>query len=94
MLRTRRYMSRYCSDQFLEENSIMAKKAHSANIVLQYGERSVSYDELVQNMKNKWTYDYGRKVGDIKSMELYVKPEEGRVYYVINEGEESGSFDL
>ena len=57
-----------------------AKKSSKANIVLQYGDRSISYDELVQNMKNKWIYD--------------VKPEEDRVYYVINESEENGSFGL
>ena len=70
------------------------KKAAASNVVLQYGDKSVSYEELVQNMKNKWTYDYGRNVSEIKSMELYVKPEEDRVYYVVNDGEESGSFGL
>ncbi len=71
-----------------------AKKSSKANIVLQYGDRSISYDELIQNMKNKWTYDYKKQVSDLKDMELYVKPEEDRVYYVINEGEENGSFGL
>ena len=71
-----------------------AKKGSKANIVLQYGDRSISYDELVQNMKNKWIYDYKREIYDLKEMELYVKPEEDRVYYVINESEENGSFGL
>ena len=71
-----------------------AAKKSETKVILQYGEKSVTYDEIVQNMKNKWTYDYGRKIGEIKSMELYVKPEEDKVYYVINEGEESGDFTL
>ena len=71
-----------------------AKKSSKANIVLQYGDRSISYDELVQNMKNKWIYDYEREISELKEMELYVKPEEDRVYYVINESEENGSFGL
>lgn len=71
-----------------------AKKSSKANIVLQYGDRSISYDELVQNMKNKWIYDYKREISDLKEMELYVKPEEDRIYYVINESEENGSFGL
>ncbi|MBF1019474.1 MAG: hypothetical protein HXK90_08475, partial [Lachnospiraceae bacterium] len=49
-----------------------AKKGSKANIVLQYGDRSISYDELVQNMKNKWIYDYKREISDLKEMELYV----------------------
>ena len=71
-----------------------AAKKTETKVILQYGEKSITYDEIVQNMKNKWTYDYGRKIGEIKSMELYVKPEEDKVYYVINEGEESGDFTL
>ena len=77
-----------------EEGKMAAAKKTETKVILQYGEKSVTYDEIIQNMKNKWTYDYGRKIGEIKSMELYVKPEEDKVYYVINEGEESGDFTL
>lgn len=35
----------------------------------------------------------GHKSSSIKSLELYVKPEEGKVYYVINK-DENGSVDL
>ena len=71
----------------------MAAKKSDTRIFLQYGDKTVAYDDVVQNMKNKWTYDYGKKISDIKSMELYIKPEEDKVYYVIN-GEESGDFGL
>ncbi|MBR0163471.1 MAG: hypothetical protein IJQ12_02230 [Lachnospiraceae bacterium] len=71
----------------------MAAKKSDTKITLQYGDKTVTYDEIVQNMKNKWTYDYGKKISEIHSMELYVKPEEDKVYYVIN-GEESGDFGL
>lgn len=63
------------------------------DIILQYGDKSVSYDEILQNAKNVWAYDLNNKVSDIKSMELYIKPEEDRVYYVIND-KEAGSFIL
>ena len=33
-----------------------------------------------------WTKS-GGKVGDIKSVDLYIKPEESAVYYVINKTE-------
>ena len=32
----------------------------------------------------------GKKVADIKSIDLYIKPEEGAVYYVVN-GTDTGS---
>ena len=72
----------------------MATKKNKQNVVLQYGSKSVSYDELVVRMKEKWTRDYGKKVSELKSIELYVKPEEDKVYYVINDGEETGDFAL
>ncbi len=62
-----------------------AKAAVKNNIVLQYGDKSVSYDEIAQDAKNVWVYDLGHKESEITSMDLYVKPEEDRVYYVINE---------
>lgn len=71
-----------------------AKKAKGAQIVLQYGGKSLSYDEIAKMMHDKWTGEFGRKESEIKSLSLYVKPEEERVYYVVNDGEETGSFDI
>ena len=51
--------------------------------------------KLLQGQKKVWV-DAGnknRKVKDLKTMDLYLKPEENAVYYVFNE-EESGSFPL
>ena len=41
--------------------------------------------------KDVWKYDLKQKVGDLASVELYVKPEEHAVYYVMNK-EFTGSF--
>ena len=51
------------------------------------------YEYLVKIAKDVWKYDLKRKVGDFKAVELYVKPEESVVYYVIN-GEEKGQFNI
>ena len=69
--------------------------AKKVNYVLQCSAKpeGISYNQLVANAKNVWRYDRGGKVSDIKSMELYIKPEEGKVYYVIN-SDATGSFDL
>ena len=42
--------------------------------------------------KDVWKFDLKKKVGDLKSVELYVKPEENICYYVMND--ETGSFAL
>ncbi|MCH4191749.1 MAG: DUF6465 family protein [Butyrivibrio sp.] len=71
--------------------AVKKAEAFKANVELQYGDKSISYDEIVQNAKNVWAYDLHKDVSEITSMDLYVKPEEDRVYYVIN-GSEAGSF--
>ena len=70
-----------------------AKTALKTSLSLEIGENSFSYDDLVKNAKNVYRYDMKKKVSDIKSIDLYVKPEEGKVYFVIN-GDESGSYNL
>ena len=64
----------------------MAAKV-TTKIELQYGDKQVTEDQLVSLAKKA----YGKK--DIKSLNIYVKPEEGKAYYVVN-GEVNGSFDL
>ena len=51
-------------------------------IVESYG-KQVEEKEIIASVKKAWTKS-GRKVGEIKSIDLYIKPEEGAVYYVIN----------
>lgn len=43
--------------------------------------------------KDVWQYDLGKKAADLKSVDLYVKPEENKVYYVMN-GDVTGDFDI
>ena len=68
-----------------------AKKAVKEKLYVQFAGKSYTTDELVKIAKDVWRYDLKRKVGDFKSVELYVKPEENIVYYVIN-GDVTGSF--
>ena len=67
------------------------KKATSVEMHVQFSGKSYSQEELVKMAKDVWRYDLKQKVGELKSMELYVKPEESAVYYVMNE-EFTGSF--
>ena len=50
-----------------------------------YG-KQVDEKDIIADVKKAWTKS-GKKVGDIKSIELYIKPEEAAVYYVINKTE-------
>ena len=68
-----------------------AKKEVEATVSVQFSGKSYTTQELVAIAKDVWKYDLKKKVGDFKSVELYVKPEENQAYYVIN-GEHTGSF--
>ncbi len=72
-----------------------AAKKPEDNFVLhiQYGGRSYAQEELLKIAKDVWKYDLKRKAGELESIELYVKPEENKVYYVMN-GEVTGNFDI
>ena len=70
------------------------KKADvKATVNLQFAGKSYTNDDLIKIAKDVWKYDLGKKAADFKSLELYVKPEESRAYYVIN-GETTGSFAI
>ncbi len=70
-----------------------AKETARTNVILQYGGMNVTYDDLIQNAKNKYQYDMGGDTKGIKNLDLYVKPDEGKVYFVINKKIE-GDYDL
>lgn len=61
----------------------VAKKEIKTQVVLQYGEKEVDTKDLVAAVKKEWT-KAKHKVSEIKTIELYLKPEDYAVYYVIN----------
>lgn len=71
-----------------------AKKAElSSSLSVQFGGKELSEEALVKAAKDIWKNTLKRKVGDLKSVELYLKPEENKVYYVMNK-DVTGSFDI
>lgn len=56
------------------------------NLFVEYCGKQVEDKAIVAAVKKQWT-EAGNKVGDIKTMDLYVKPEEAAVYFVINQTE-------
>ena len=52
-------------------------------LVVEYKGKQVEEKEMIAAVKKAWTKS-GRRIGEIKTMTLYAKPEENAVYYVIN----------
>ncbi|MGN1267250.1 MAG: DUF6465 family protein [Dorea sp.] len=66
-----------------------AKKDMKVKTVIEYYGKQVDEKDIIASVKKVWTQK-GNKIGDIKTMELYIKPEEAAVYFVIN-GTEGGA---
>ena len=68
------------------------KKAEfKAALHVQFAGKSYAEEDLMKMAKDVWKNDLKQKVGDLVSVELYVKPEENMVYYVMNK-DFTGSF--
>lgn len=62
---------------------------------VEFAGNQIESKEVIARAKKVWV-DAGnknRKVKDLKTMDLYLKPEENAVYYVFNE-EESGIYQI
>ena len=73
------------------KKAVAKKTALKANVTLQFAEKSYTEESLTAIAKDVWTYDLNQDVAELKTVELYVKPEEGLCYYVFN-GDVTGSF--
>ena len=62
------------------------------NAYVEYYGKQVHENTMIADVKKAWKKS-GHKIGEIKIMDLYIKPEESKVYYVINETE-SGSVEF
>lgn len=69
-----------------------AKKDIKVKAFVEYYGKQVEEKDIIARVKKAWTKS-GKKVGVIKEMDLYIKPEENAVYYVIN-GTETGAVEF
>ena len=53
------------------------------SVVVQFAGKEVTEKDLIAAVKKAYTKK-GNTVGDIKTIEIYVKPEESAAYYVVN----------
>ena len=64
----------------------------SCAVILQYAGKEIIYADLLKTVQTIWK-DKGRTEA-AKDIKIYVKPEENTAYYVVNNGEEIGSFGI
>lgn len=55
-----------------------------ANIFVEYAGKQMDTQEIIKLAKASWVSE-GHKIGEIKTMNLYVKPEDSASYVVIND---------
>lgn len=61
-------------------------------LFIQHGGNEVKTDEIVHRVNSELEH-LGHDVKELKNMDLYIKPEEDKVFYVIN-GDVTGSIRL
>ncbi len=52
-------------------------------LCIEYGEKKVMESDIINEVKRIWRDD-NKLVKDIKTLDLYLKPEENKCYYVVN----------
>ena len=63
------------------------------SVSIQFAGKDYTTEQLVKIAKDVWEFDLKKDPADFKEVQLFVKLEEAKAYYVIN-GEESGSFEI
>lgn len=69
------------------------KSAAAVEVKLQFADKEYTQEDLVKSANDVWVYDYDKKASELKKIQLFVKPEESKVYYVFND-EITGDFNI
>lgn len=52
---------------------------------LQYMGKEINQNDIIEEVKKIWTEQLGKKASEMKTLAVYLKPEENTAYYVIND---------
>lgn len=74
------------------KKSTTTKKAVKATVCIQAAGKEVTAEEAIDRVKAAWK-EAGNKASDLKEIAVYVKPEEGFIYYVVN-GDVTGKVEF
>lgn len=67
-----------------------AKNDPKVNVILEFNGKSVNVADVSKAVKENWKKSHK---GDVKDLQLYLKSEESKAYYVIN-GQDAGDVDM
>lgn len=56
----------------------------NATYVLQFSGKEVVASDILETVKKVWVDKFQSKLEEIKTIEIYIKPEEHRAYFVVN----------
>lgn len=78
----------------VQEKKPAAKKGRTlkVNVCLQYQGKQVEEQEIIAKIK-AWWKEQGNKIKDLETLDIYMKPEDGKAYFTIN-GTISGDISL
>ena len=60
---------------------------------IQYDGKDAVVAKVEENIKAKFVAE-GHRAGCIRNLDIYVKPEDGKAYYVVNNGKFTGNVNL
>ncbi|MCD7866931.1 MAG: DUF6465 family protein [Clostridiales bacterium] len=70
-----------------------SKTQMTTEIFVQFWGKEANTADIVDSIKKVWKDEMGRKIGDMKDLKIYIKPEDNGAHYVIN-GEITGFIGL
>jgi hypothetical protein len=91
--RTRKTTVKEAAPKAVEQKAAPKTAAVKESITIQFAGKEYTTEQLVKIAKDVWEFDLKKEPADFKEVQLYVKPEEAKAYYVIN-GTETGSFEI
>ena len=87
-------------DKDIKTENMEAKASNNTNTIqhklyIQYNELEFSDELMFEAAINDYCNAFNQDKSSVQSVNLYVKPQEGKAYYVINnDGEKSGAIEL
>lgn len=75
-----------------KKEAVKKENGQEKQIYIQYANKEVNVADIEDRVKKAWESE-GHRAGSIKKLDIYIKPEEAAVYYVIN-GKNAGRVDF
>lgn len=60
------------------------RKVANQHVYIQFAGKEIDVKDIEKNVKAAWMAETGKKASECKEYQIYVKPEENAVYYVVN----------